>query len=264
MSAQSDLRNGGFGYDAPPKNVAMPGYVSGNKPDGTAVGDVAPGRATQTVRTSYTVTAADIINGFIVIPISFPSAFADVRYTPLFGIYDEDAQINLSYIPGDIHTKTVNGFTAVAYIAAQPVLQQTALDALNVNTNQTLSATSPIGTLYSVAIYADSRGDGGGSAGQDMLTITLNWIDPSGYTPRNLVVSSSEVDGSILGSAAQITKSILAVAGSTISVTTTFTGSRGHTFHFDLSVRLLRTPTTTPPEATAGDVFEVQAIAVHD
>src|SRR5579864_1684216 len=96
--------------------------------------------------------------------------------------------LGLDLREADNFTENSDGSVTSVYVANLKILDAAALavqdqfDGLDINVPATLQSTAPLETLYTVAVYADSRGDGGGSAGQDQLTIVLDWVDPSGFS----------------------------------------------------------------------------------
>jgi hypothetical protein len=71
----------------------------------------------KTNRTSYTLTATDISNGYANIPVVWDSPFTDASYTIAQGITQATALDTLNDVsPGDNHLVTRYGFTAQIYV----------------------------------------------------------------------------------------------------------------------------------------------------
>lgn len=66
-------------------------------------------------KVKYTITQADVDNQYAAIHVEWRSAFQDTNYVVTWAIEDVDEVIDLSFIQGDIHNLTPNGFDAILY-----------------------------------------------------------------------------------------------------------------------------------------------------
>ena len=128
-------------------------------------------------RTTYTVTADDILNGFAIVSITWDIPFADTDYTVVFSVHDLDSTVDLSVGSLDAHAITAAGCDCVAFIAAAVPVVTASLTALNVNTNQSVSTTTLVAGLYDIRAYLNSRGNG--SSGQ-LVQLNYTYTDATG------------------------------------------------------------------------------------
>src|SRR5271157_4880823 len=128
----------------------------------------------QVAHQDHTLTAADVANGWSLTHIVWPAPFADVDYEIVYGVHDLDSDINSSFVTGDIHNVTEEGFDAIVYFSGGIPLTQGQLDVVNTKTPQTLAFTAPITSLYLISVYA--AGSGAGTSG-DTAHITVSWTD---------------------------------------------------------------------------------------
>lgn len=111
-------------------------------------------------------------------------------------------------------------------------LVQNSLLVLDTNVPQSVSNMNTATTVYQVAVYLESRGDG---APGTTCVATLNWSAPAG-TPRTITLT---LDGNT-DNVQEENFAILALEGSTITVSTAFSGA---SFHYDISVSIVLLPT---------------------
>ena len=213
----------------------------------------------QTSRTLYTITSADVLNGFIPVPITWPTPFQDANYTTLFSIHDLDATIDLSIGELDIHNVTATGCTPVVFVAAAAPLVQGQFDDLNTNAAQDFTFTPLISTLYMITIYLNSRNDG--TIGQTIQS-SITYTDASG-SPKTLASGwLGTINGDSAGNLQPYNFPLYCEANTPIEITTTY-GGGGTPFHYDLSIRIVQMPTNAIIPVP-GDQFIINAIAVHD
>jgi hypothetical protein len=213
---------------------------------------------TQAARVMYTITATDILNGFIPVPVVWPTPFADTNYTAVFAVNDLDATVDLSIGVLDMHNKTASGVTCVALLAAAYPLVQGQLDALDVTTAQDVTLVAPISTLFQVTVYAASHG--GGSSG-DIFHVYIEYTDASGIGQQTYDLGA--LTGNATGYVEDLpgTSPIYAVQGTTIRVYSALTA--GSPFAYDMSVRIVQMPSNSVV-IEPGDQFVINAIAIHD
>jgi hypothetical protein len=65
---------------------------------------------------NYTVTQADVNQGWCVIPVLWRSETPNANYGAAWGVEDRDSAIDLDYFTGDMHNKTAAGFDAIVYM----------------------------------------------------------------------------------------------------------------------------------------------------
>ena len=116
-------------------------------------------------------------------------------------------------------------------IPVVPVIQQSLL---RVNTNLTASVTKRVldDTMFNVAIYMESYGDG---AGGTTLVATITWTNVQGSS-KNLTLTLTGPTDNIQ----QENLVILAAAGTDLVVSTAFSGAP---FHYDIACNVLILPT---------------------
>ena len=112
-----------------------------------------------------------------------------------------------------------------------PVVQNSLL-AIDTNTPQSVTNTNIATTVYQVAVYLESRGDGGSGT---TCVATVSWSSPAG-TPRTITLTLNGDTDNIQ----EENFAILALAGSNILVATAFSGAA---FHYDISVAIVLLPT---------------------
>lgn len=78
----------------------------------TARGDI----RIETKRVTYTVTADDVTNKFLAVPVVFDTPFDDENYTASVAIHDNKVDQLLNHLVGDYHNKTKAGLTAVSFM----------------------------------------------------------------------------------------------------------------------------------------------------
>jgi hypothetical protein len=134
---------------------------------------------------------------------------------------------------GNLVTFAANALVALDAALANTVAlaPQGRLQAINVNTPQSTSATAPTTSLYTVSVFVASYGDG--ALGAKLVT-TISWTDTRGV-PDTLTLD-------LPGNASIIQMEqfpILVGAGQTITVALTFSTT---TFHYDVSCRIVQMP----------------------
>lgn len=119
---------------------------------------------------------------------------------------------------------------AAAQIASNVPVKAAAEQVINSNVVTSLSFQVPaVTTFYEVPIYLNSRGDG---AVGSSVTAILTWIGPSGDTHTATLL----VGGTVAGVAQLEVFPILALAGSTVSIVSSFATTP---FHYDLAADCL-------------------------
>ena len=109
------------------------------------------------------------------------------------------------------------------------------LSLLRVDTNLPVSVTNPVligPTMYNVAIYLESYGDGGAGT---TLVATINWINVQGSAQELTLTLEGPLDN-----IQQENLVILAAQGTNLVVSTAFSGA---SFHYDICCNILILPT---------------------
>ena len=71
----------------------------------------------KTVRKRYVLLQADIDAAFAVIPVVWPTPFADPNYTLTWSVIDtQNDNTDSDYVVGDTHFVTASGFSAVVLV----------------------------------------------------------------------------------------------------------------------------------------------------
>jgi len=222
-------------------------------------------------RTTYTLTAADILAGFASVPVLWDSPFNDTNYAITWSVQDLGFPApSLNYGVGDFHYKAAGGFTAVvAILAAIPLVQaQEDLIASTTATNIISLVAPALGTsLYQVTLYYGPSRTSAADAG-DTWTPTITWTDPS----SNVLTASGTSPTITLGPAAGGNTGSYGVnymqsynipffvkGGTTISVTGTYGGG---TFPVNVSARIVQMPNNAVLPVP-GDIIEIEAMASH-
>lgn len=112
-----------------------------------------------------------------------------------------------------------------------PTIQKS-LMAISTNQNQSVSNVAIATSLYSVSIYAESLGSG---AGGTTTVATLSWTNAQG-TPKTITLSIPGDSDTI----EQVSYVVLAKQGTTITVSTAFSGA---SFTYDLAIAIAILPT---------------------
>jgi hypothetical protein len=136
-----------------------------------------------------------------------------------------------SSLPGQISALQ----TAVAALQAQaatvPAVQKS-LFAQDVNTPQSISNPVLVNTLFNVAIYMESYGDGGSGT---TCVATITWTNVQGVVQTLTLTLLGPSDNT-----QQENLVVLAKAGSNLVVSTAFSGAA---FHYDIGCNVLILPT---------------------
>jgi hypothetical protein len=131
--------------------------------------------------------------------------------------------------PGDDNILSMN-CDGLLNPTSVPVIQNSLL-AIDTNIPQSVSNENTVTSLYQIGIYMESRGDG---AGGSTCVATISWSAPAG-TPRTITLT---LDGSS-DNTQQENYVILALAGSTITVSTAFSSTN---FHYDIAAAIALLP----------------------
>jgi hypothetical protein len=135
----------------------------------------------------------------------------------------------------DLYTATPSLAAAVAALQAQaatvPAVQKS-LYAQDTETSQSITNPVLVDTLFNVAIYMESYGDGGSGT---TLVATITWTNVQGNVQALTLT--------LLGPSDNIQQEnlvILAKAGTNLVVSTAFSGAA---FHYDIACNVLILPT---------------------
>ena len=204
----------------------------------------------------YTITSTDILNGFALVHIDWPSPFYDTNYTPTFSVEDVDVSVGLSFEVGDIHNITPHGLDAIVYLTAALPLVQGQADLIASTNNLTpITLTVPLTTLYQVTFYYGPSG----STGSGTWTPTVTWIDPSN---NNLTLTGPYLGPATAGSPENYQSysiPFFVKGGTPISVTGAYSGTA---FPMNVSIRVVQMPNAAIAP-TSGESFIVHAMASH-
>jgi hypothetical protein len=203
------------------------------------------GHQQQNVQAEYTLTSTDIVNGYALVPITWPTAWTGA-FSQTFSVVDQNVSINRAYSVGAAVNVTNTGFDAMVLLSAPVIFTQGQLDALDVTAPQSLVVTAPLGTLYMITIYIASHNTGSGTqAVQTYITYT----DATGIGPQTF---GFPVLGQILGTdgplnSQNFTFPLYCIVGTPISITTAFVEAGtntpiGTTFAYDFSARVVQMP----------------------
>ena len=78
----------------------------------------------KSVRHLYTLTVADFNNGFVSVPITWPSPFADTNYTLSWSVQDPtNTLVGDAYFVEDVVEVTPLGFLAIIDLGGTPQLE---------------------------------------------------------------------------------------------------------------------------------------------
>lgn len=216
----------------------------------------------QTVRVPYTITEGDIIQGFSVVPVTWPTPFADTMYTAVFGVDEIAASPSAHFAAGEMQGITPTGMMTVILFPAVTPLIQGQLDAVDVSTAKSLSIVAPISTLYMVTVYIVSATAGEGANTEN---VNLTYTDASGAGSITIEIGAIVDSGdgfNHAGAGETITTPIFAAQGTTITVATVLK-SGSTAFSYDVSMRVVQMPNNATLPA-AGSQIVVEALAVHD
>jgi len=223
----------------------------------------------QVVHVTYTVTAQDIINGYISVPCVWPAPFSDTDYTYAWDVEDLDPLIDLSYAHGDTHDITIEGITPVVFLAAATPYIQGQADIVDSTAPTTpIAITAPRTSMYQVTLYYGPARSDAADAGKSWSP-TITWEDPAG----NMLQASSSGPTIVLGDAEgglapsfgvdymqSYSLPFFVMAGTPLTVTGAYTGG---SFPMNISIRVVEMPsnnTITQP----GDQFTIHAMALHN
>jgi len=212
---------------------------------------------TQAARVMYTITATDILNGFIPVPVVWPTPFADTNYTAVFAVNDLDATVDLSIGVLDMHNKTASGVTCVALLAAAYPLVQAHVDKVATTDDLTpLTLTAPITTLYQITFYygpSDTTGSG-------TWVPTVAWEDPANNMQTLTYPYLGQATAGDVGNYQSYSIPFFVKANTPITVTGHYSGTA---FPMNISIRVVQMPNNSTT-IEAGDQFVINAIAIHD
>ena len=204
----------------------------------------------------HVLTAQDIVNGYVAVPIVWDIPFSDTDYSTVFGIHDLDPLIDLSFAVGDVHNKTFEGLEAIVYIAAATPLIQGQEDVIAGEVVSPIVLQAPVTTLYQVTFYygpSDATGAGTWSP-------SVSWQDPAG---NNLILAYPYLGPATAGNVENYQSysiPFFVKGGTPITVTGTYSGAA---FPLNLSIRVVQMPNNAVI-AQPGDTFVVDAVALHD
>ncbi len=205
----------------------------------------------------YVLTAQDIVNGYVSVPIVWDVPFADTDYSMVFGVHDLDLLVDLSFAVGDAHNKTFEGLDAIVYVAAAIPLIQGQVDLIDsTSTLAPITLTAPITTLYQVTFYYGPANN----SGSGTWTPTVTWEDPNG----NMLTMTGPYLGPATAGDVNNYQSYsipyFVMANTPIAVTGAYSGAA---FPMNISIRVVQMPNNTVI-AQPGDTFIVDAVAIHD
>ena len=210
----------------------------------------------QNQQVKYIVTQTDINNGWAAVPIVWSEPFSDADYTCAYGIYDLDGTIDVSFICGDQHNKTFEGWDAIVYMGSAIPLIQGQEDVVNQEVVNPIVFTASAQTLYQVTFYYGPSGATGSGTWSPVVT----WQDPSG---NNLTLAYPYLGPATAGDVNNYQSysiPFFVKAGTSITVTGTYSGSP---FPLNVALRVVQMPNNaTVP--SVGDQFIVNAMAAHN
>jgi hypothetical protein len=132
--------------------------------------------------------------------------------------------------PGDDNILAMD-YLGLLHPSSVPIVQNSLL-AIDTNVPQSVTNNNIETSLYQVALYLESRGDGGGGT---TCVATIVWSSPAG-APRTITLT---LDGDT-DNVQQENYVILALQGSNITVSTAFSGA---SFHYDIAIAIALLPT---------------------
>jgi len=209
----------------------------------------------QTVRQSYTVTSADVLLGYAVVPITWPIPWPDTHYTIAWGLHDLGPVASLNNAVGDFHNVTTTGFNAViTLLPAIPLIQGQQFDT-NINTPQTLTFGATADGLYQLNFFFQSLGTGDSTQN---LTMETDYTDVNG-NPQVVGPYGTGLTGDVT-SVTSYSIPILVKGGTNISIKLTLTGTG--TLNYNSALSIVRMPINATGDA--GNNIEVNVVGVHD
>jgi len=215
-------------------------------------------------KTAHVITAAEAAQGYAVVHISWPSQFFDTNYAIAWGVEDLTPGIgaSLNFSVGDKHNVTPQGFDAIVYLLAVPVVQKT-VNRIGTGAPEDVVFNVLNTGAYSVTLYYQSLGTGDSST----LVPTITWTDPQG-NPQILTypyLGTVTGDGSGGGLLQNYALPFLCLAGTPLEVSTQFENADvsgpGNPFAYNWSVNIESLPVTA--EDIVGDTCVVHAMASH-
>lgn len=212
----------------------------------------------QTAHASYSLTAADILNGFASIPLTWPEPFADTDYDVAWAVQDLTAAApSLNFGVGDFHYKAITGITAVVSILAAIPLVQGQADYPLLTTAKTFSYVAPVSTLYMVTCTAWTLD----STANTSADLVFEWTTPGGAQNANTANwLTGPVSATPFTGGDTFSFSTYLVAGTTVTVGTT---NLNKTFPYGMSIRVVQMPSNSVLPLP-GSVIEVEAVAIHN
>jgi hypothetical protein len=150
----------------------------------------------------------------------------------VIGTFDNPSNLDIFQILGLGGSITCGmDYTGLIYPTAVPVIQKSLL-AVNTNAPQSVTNLVTVTSLYNIAIYMESSGDGG---------VGTTCVATIAYT--NVQGSAKTVTLTLGGNTDNIQQEnyvLLAGIGTSISVSTAFSGAA---FHYDLALAIAILPT---------------------
>jgi hypothetical protein len=214
-------------------------------------------------KTPHVITAQEAAQGYAVVHVTWPSPFYDTNYAITFGVEDtSNLTPGLNFSVGDKHNVTPQGFDATVYLLAVPIVQQTK-NYIGVGAPETILYPVLATGTFVETLYYQSLGLGDSST----LWPTLSWTDPQGNVQTLTIpyLGTISGDGSGQGLLQNYSLPVLALGGTTISLTTQFGNSNqtsaGNPFQYNWAVNVQALPQTAG--SIVGNKCVVHAMASH-
>ncbi len=222
----------------------------------------------QVLQVPYSITSADITNGFASIPVAWPIIWPDNNYALTSGI-SSLLNVNKDFVVGVAHSITGSGFTLVVRLAdAIPLIQGQSDLVASTNATNLISLTTALTALYQVTLYYGPSRTSALDTGKTW-TPTIAWTDPSG----NVLTASGTSPTVMLGPASggntgsygvnwlqAYSIPMFVLGGTTIFVTGTYVGGA---FPVNVSMRIVEMPNNSTIY-TPGDTLIVNAVSIHN
>ena len=222
---------------------------------------------TQSATAEYVLTSVDIVNGFVAVPVVWDMPWLDLDIAITFSIKDLGTNgPSLDYVQGDMHDITTSGFTSIVDIFGAIPLVQSLINAIDVDTPQSVNYLVPLNTLYMVTIYIASLNTG---SVDDAIQTYITFTDATNQGPQTFGYGTL---GQILGSGGSLnsqnfTFPLYCIAGSSLLVTTAFVLAgtdtpTSDTFAYDFSSRVVQMPINSNIPSV-GDLIIINALSFH-